>query len=61
MMRNADRPVRADGDEMERRRDAAALDELGDEDREPLLIVRTHRGDRSSAIVVHQIRHCLDI
>ena len=45
MMRDADRPVRADGDEMERRLDAAALEKLGDEGREPLLVVRTHRGE----------------
>ena len=44
MMRDADRPVRPDGDEMERRLDAAAHDELCDEGGEPLLIVRGHDG-----------------
>ena len=40
MMRDADRAVCTDGDEMERRIDAAALDEVGDESGEAFRIVR---------------------
>jgi hypothetical protein len=45
MMRDADRAVRTDGDQMERWRDAAARDEFGGEFRKPLLIVWTHRDE----------------